>query len=309
MGTDLTRRPKATEVTGYNTMMNRGTTTTIQRNKISGYSVLQDSDASSDEKEDEESEDEIQPKMDPVLFVKRSLTEILLEVTNTELRAVVMECLQQQKAIRQLDELCKSKEQNGSNGLDLVSYNDQSSPDSDSSSDSSSSNSKDREKRKAPSPPIVPQIPVTLKPDSNKENNSSKRKHSKLSPVFPSHGENQRVNPQNPRRWSVKTLRNPKETATANRRVKNRNLPKNQPEMRRANLVATAQMTVEKGRSRVDLPLQTMKKNLHVGQSKIIRRRRNPPDVKARKMIKPKREMNANRRKKKRHLKKRRYEN
>ena len=49
--TDLTRRPKATEVTGYNAMMNRGsTTTTIQRNRISGYSVLNDSEASSDEK-------------------------------------------------------------------------------------------------------------------------------------------------------------------------------------------------------------------------------------------------------------------
>ena len=49
--TDLSRRPKATEVTGYNTMMNRGATSTaIQRNKISGYSVLNDSDASSDEK-------------------------------------------------------------------------------------------------------------------------------------------------------------------------------------------------------------------------------------------------------------------
>lgn len=49
--TELMRRPKATDVTGFDAMINRGSTTAIQRNKISGYSVLADSDASSaDEK-------------------------------------------------------------------------------------------------------------------------------------------------------------------------------------------------------------------------------------------------------------------
>ena len=50
---DLVKRPRATDVTGYGKLMARASTAapdSINRNKISGYSVLQDSDQSSDGK-------------------------------------------------------------------------------------------------------------------------------------------------------------------------------------------------------------------------------------------------------------------
>ena len=48
--TELIKRPRATEVTGYDKQSGRGNTAAINRNKISGYNALQESGASSDEK-------------------------------------------------------------------------------------------------------------------------------------------------------------------------------------------------------------------------------------------------------------------